>query len=118
MQLSDYEFWIDANLPPTLAIKIQDDFKVKAFSMFFLNLHLASDIEIFNLAKSKSNIIIITKDDDFINLVLLKKPPPLIIWLTIGNVTNKKLFEILKQNFINLFENLISSQNPFIQLEN
>ena len=94
------KFWIDAQLPPTLAQQSTQTFSVEAFSLKDLNLR-----EIFDKAKiaDVDNIVIITKDRDFIELVNRFDSPPQILWVTCGNVTNR----YLKLLFTNTFTNAL-----------
>ena len=57
MQLEDLEFWIDANLPSSLA------FGVSAISFNDLNLLTASDNHVYKLAAQSRNIVVITTKD-------------------------------------------------------
>jgi predicted nuclease of predicted toxin-antitoxin system len=41
------KIWIDAQLPPTLAIWLRETFQVEAFSLRDLGLRDARDVEIF-----------------------------------------------------------------------
>jgi predicted nuclease of predicted toxin-antitoxin system len=63
-----------------------------------LGLRDAEDLIIFNQAKAKKDIVIITKDEDFCELLNRLQAPPKIIWLTFGNCSNDKMKEILKRD--------------------
>jgi predicted nuclease of predicted toxin-antitoxin system len=86
--------WIDAQLPPTLACWITNNFEVEAVALRDLGLRDARDIEIFEAARV-ANAVIMTKDSDFIDLVCRLGTPPQILWLTCGNVTNRNLQQLL-----------------------
>jgi len=86
--------WIDAQLPPSLANWISNNFEVKAVSLKEISLRDAKDIEIFEAARF-ANAVIITKDSDFIDLVCRLGSPPQILWITCGNVTNSNLRQLL-----------------------
>ena len=117
MQLNEYVYWIDANLPPQTVAWLSDAFNVKAVHVFSINLLSADDNEIFEIAKnSKENIIIITKDEDFIELVLKKKSPPKIIWITAGNLSNKQLRMLLLDNFKNAIITLHNPREHFVEI--
>jgi predicted nuclease of predicted toxin-antitoxin system len=60
--------WVDAQLPPTLARWISDNFSVETSAVRDLGLRDAKDIEIFEAARI-DNFVIMTKDSDFIDLV-------------------------------------------------
>lgn len=91
-------FWIDAQLPPSLAPWLTETFEVKAIALRDLGLRDAEDIDIFQSAR-KEGIIIMTKDSDFIELVNRLGTPPQILWLTCGNVTNRNLKRLLSATF-------------------
>jgi predicted nuclease of predicted toxin-antitoxin system len=86
--------WIDAQLPPTLAVWIVETFEVTALSLRELGLRDAQDVEIFEAAK-QPGLVIMTKDSDFVDLVCRLGVPPQILWLTCGNVTNRNLRQLL-----------------------
>ena len=92
------EIWIDAQLPPSLAIHITRNFPVKAIHLYELSLHTASDTSVFKKAAKSAGVIILTKDEDFVELINRHKSPPKIIWLTIGNCSNARLKEFILKN--------------------
>lgn len=81
--------WIDAQLPPTLASWLTDNFDLEATA-----LRDGQDIEIFEAARV-ANAVIMTKDSDFVDLVCRLGTPPQILWLTCGNVTKRNLRQLL-----------------------
>lgn len=91
-------FWIDAQLPPSLAHWLTATFGVTAMALRDLGLTDAEDIDIFNMAK-REGIVIITKDSDFIELITRFGTPPQILWVTCGNVTNRNLKQIFTETF-------------------
>jgi predicted nuclease of predicted toxin-antitoxin system len=91
-------YWIDAQLPPLLASWLNETFDVEAYALRDLQLRDAEDLEIFQAAR-QVNAIIISKDNDFVELVLRKETPPQLLWLTCGNVTNKRLQALFVQLF-------------------
>jgi predicted nuclease of predicted toxin-antitoxin system len=92
------KFWIDAQLPPTLAEWLTENFEVEAYSIKSLGLRDSRDIDIFQTARN-SDVVIITKDIDFIQLVQRYGIPPQILWVTCGNVTNRNLKRIFSGAF-------------------
>jgi predicted nuclease of predicted toxin-antitoxin system len=95
------KIWIDAQLPPTLAIWLQETFQIEAFSLRDLGLRDARDVEIFEAAQAEDDeIVIMTKDSDFVDLVCRLGIPPQILWLTCGNVTNRNLKRLLLETFL------------------
>ena len=116
MQLNDFEYWIDANIPLTLATHLQNQYKINAYSFFYLGFLTLDDYSIFNFAKAKKNVIIITKDEDFVNWVILKSSPPRILWVTIGNVSNQVLFNKIFTSFETTINELLKPNISFIEL--
>lgn len=84
------KFWLDAQLPPQLAVWLAAEFHVEANSLRDLGLRDAADLEIFHQA-SQPGIVLISKDSDFVDLVSRFGPPPQLLWVTCGNVTNRRL---------------------------
>lgn len=69
MQPNNFEFWIDLNLPPSLAIWIVERHNILAKSFAELGFLEISDANVYKQAVNHPNIIIITtKDVDFIYL--------------------------------------------------
>lgn len=93
------KFWIDAQLPPSLAGWLSGTFSVDATSLRDLGLRDARDTEIFNAASYGEAIVIVTKDSDFVDLVTRLGKPPQILWVTCGNVTNRNLRLIFTKTF-------------------
>lgn len=92
-------FWVDAQLPPALAPWLTETFAVKAVSLKFIGLRDAEDTHIFQAARAEKNCVIISKDSDFIELVLKFGTPPQILWVTCGNLTNRRLRDVLTRVF-------------------
>lgn len=92
------EIWIDANLPPSLAGLITEYYGLKAYSFLYLNFLREADLSVFNKARQKENVILMTKDHDFAHLIERLGPPPKVLWITIGNANNILLKEIIIKN--------------------
>lgn len=86
--------WIDAQISPSMAAWIRDNYAVDAVAVRDLGLRDATDFEIYQAAR-KNQAVVMTKDSDFILLVDRLGPPPQIIWITCGNTSNARLKEIL-----------------------
>lgn len=84
------KFWVDAQLPPQLATWLGAEFGVEARSLRELGLRDAADLDIFQQARQRG-IVLISKDSDFVDLVSRFGPPPQLLWVTCGNVTNRRL---------------------------
>ncbi|NJK64340.1 MAG: DUF5615 family PIN-like protein [Synechococcaceae cyanobacterium SM2_3_1] len=99
-------FWIDAQLPPQMALWLTQTYGVTSVALRELGLRDARDTEIF-MAAREAQAVIMTKDIDFVDLVTRLGIPPQILWVTCGNVTNRRLREILSRTFpeaLNLLE--------------
>lgn len=107
--------WIDAQLSPSLALWINENFAgINAQSVRALGLRDANDREIFMQAKS-AGAIIMSKDDDFCKLLESVGPPPSIIWVTCGNSSNTRMRELLTKNLSTAIT-LIDSGEHLIEL--
>jgi predicted nuclease of predicted toxin-antitoxin system len=83
-------FWVDAQLPPQLASWLAAEFRIEASSLRDLGLRDAADREIFEQARQPGTVLI-SKDSDFVDLVSRFGAPPQLLWVTCGNVTNRRL---------------------------
>lgn len=82
-------FLIDAQLPPALAHWLVQQGHT-AQHVDDIGLREGEDTEIWNHALS-AGAIIVTKDDDFAERTARTASGPVIIWLRIGNATNRAL---------------------------
>ncbi|MBV8780058.1 MAG: DUF5615 family PIN-like protein [Phycisphaerae bacterium] len=101
-------FWLDAQLHPELAAWLGSNFKVVALALKEIQLHRATDIEIYNAARRFNEIVIITKDEDFVELIERKGAPPQLVWLSVGNLTKIELQIVLRKSFAQALEKLES----------
>jgi predicted nuclease of predicted toxin-antitoxin system len=84
-------FLVDAQLPPALARWIGER-GFSATPVRDLGLRDSDDGSIEQVAAT-GDWIVITKDDDFVERCLNSKSALRVIWLRIGNCTNKVLFD-------------------------
>ncbi|MEM9275495.1 MAG: DUF5615 family PIN-like protein [Cyanobacteria bacterium P01_F01_bin.143] len=110
------KIWIDAQLPPTLASWLTNNFNLEAAALRDLELRDAQDTEIFEAART-TNAVIMTKDSDFIDLVCRLGIPPQILWLTCGNVTNRNLRQLLTATLPDALELLLQG-NAIVEISN
>ena len=110
------KIWIDAQLPPTLATWLKNNFDLEAIALRDIELRDAQDIEIFEAAGT-ANAVIMTKDSDFIDLVCRLGTPPQILWLTCGNVTNRNLRRLLTATLPDALERLLQGE-AIIEISN
>lgn len=91
-----FEIWVDAQLPPALAVWLHEEYDALASHVEDLGLLNATDPEIFAAAaQATRRVVIVTKDSDFATLVERRGPPPQVVWLRCGNVSNSELRRIL-----------------------
>ncbi|PQJ10902.1 hypothetical protein CJD36_013100 [Flavipsychrobacter stenotrophus] len=105
------QIWIDAQLSPSLALWINQNFQsISAFALRDLGLRDAVDFEIFKQAKIQKATIM-TKDVDFLQLLEHHGPPPQIIWVTVGNTSNAKMSEILSKHLQTAIDLLLKGES-------
>ena len=116
-QLNEIEFWIDLNLPPKMAEWLSTNYKVAAKSFKELGFTEIDDTSVFKSAAQKNNIIIITtKDVDFINLQNDIGAPPKILYLNVGNISNKQLKQIIDKNFNEVIRLFTQTSNVLVEI--
>lgn len=116
-QTNELEFWIDLNLPPKLANWLIEGFNVNAKSFKELLFTDVPDVEVYKLAAKKSNMIIITtKDIDFSNYQNIVGAPPRILYLNIGNISNKDLKLLIEEKFEEILHLFLTTNDPLIEI--
>ena len=86
-------FLVDAQLPPALARWLTEQGNTTEH-VDDVGLRNSDDIVIWNYALS-SGAIIVTKDEDFAERTARTTSGPVIVWLRIGNATNRVLLQWL-----------------------
>jgi predicted nuclease of predicted toxin-antitoxin system len=92
------KFWLDAQLPPSLAKWLTETFGIEAAALRDLGLRDASDKEIFDAAR-QAGATVITKDSDFADLLFRLGAAPTIVWITCGNASNAHMKQLLEATF-------------------
>ena len=87
--------WLDNQLPPALAPWMRATLSVDCVPVRDLNLHRASDPEIFMAARD-AQVIVMTKDADFAGLLDQHGAPPQVILVTCGNTSNTRLRRLVE----------------------
>lgn len=119
MQPDSLEFWIDVNLPDTLAVWIKEDYGLEAKTFKELNFATTQDYEIFKKAAANPSVVIITtKDYDFVVMTDLPGILPKVLYMNVGNVTNKKLREIFDNYFAEAIKILAKTNQQLIEITN
>ena len=107
--------WLDAQLPPTLAAWLSDNFSIDCRAVRDLGLRDADDLTIFHAARAAGDVVILSKDSDFVDLALRLGTPPQILWLTCGNLTNRRLQSLLQEVFANAVT-LLAEGNSVVEI--
>jgi predicted nuclease of predicted toxin-antitoxin system len=117
MQQNKLEFWIDVNLPPVMADWIVEDFGISAKSFKELNFKTEIDITVFKIAAKRFNTIVITtKDIDFKNLSEDISLHPKILYLNVGNISNKILKEIVYKSLKEVIKIFSETDESLIEI--
>jgi len=87
------KFIVDAQLPPGLAKALRDAGE-EAVAVRDAGLLAATDSQIWDYALAQ-DAVIVTKDEDFVQRSLFSPQSPVILWLRVGNCTNRALQEKL-----------------------
>ena len=107
--------WIDAQLPPALARWLRDEWEVDAQHVQDLGLLSATDREILDSASSVGDVVIVTKDADFPALLQQRGPPAYVLWLRLGNVSNRDLKRLVLQAWPRA-RNLFLAGEPLVEI--
>lgn len=107
-------FWLDAQLLPQLAPWLTQRFGVEAHALREIGLRDASDRSIFAAARDAS-VVLVSKDIDFVDLVQQRGTPPQLLWVTCGNVTNRRLCAVFEATFPQALE-LLREGRPVVEI--
>ena len=86
---SDLRFIVDAQLPPALADYLRSR-GIAADHVNALGLGAESDAAIWRYA-IEARAVLVTKDEDFVTLARGSATTPGLVWIRIGNATNRAL---------------------------
>ena len=106
-------FLIDAQLPPALAHWLREQGHT-AEHVDDVGLSNAEDVAIWNRA-AQDGAIVITKDEDFAERAGRDESGPVIVWLRIGNSTNRALLHWLNPGWAEITE-LLESGSRLIEV--
>lgn len=90
-------FLVDAQLPPALARWLAER-GASATAVRDVGLRESDDGSIINFALS-GDWAILTKDEDLVRRCIGDSASPAVVWLRLGNCTNKVLFAWLEPSF-------------------
>jgi len=85
-------FLVDAQLPPSLAEALRQAGN-EAIHLIELGLLAATDHQIWDEAISRSAVLV-TKDRDFPLRRAAMNDGPAILWVRVGNISNRKLIDL------------------------
>lgn len=88
------KFIVDAQLPPGLA-RLLGDLGQEAVAVRDVGLREADDDPIWRYALARG-VVIVSKDEDFPERCLRSSAPPQVLWLHVGNCSNRALFAWLR----------------------
>ncbi|MCC7141605.1 MAG: DUF5615 family PIN-like protein [Candidatus Eisenbacteria bacterium] len=106
--------WLDAQLPPTIAGWLAEQFQVEALPVRELGLVRATDSDIFAQARV-ANAVVLTKDRDFVRLLEIHGAPPQVVWITCGNTSNSRLREVLLRSWP-IAARLLEAGEPLVEV--
>jgi predicted nuclease of predicted toxin-antitoxin system len=106
--------WVDAQLPPVLSRWIEEPQTIRAVHVSEVGLLAAEDPEIYEKARS-AGAVVLTKDEDFVQLQERRGAPPQVVWLTCGNLSNRKLKQLLLSRWERTIE-LLRAGEPLIEI--
>lgn len=107
-------YWIDAQLPPSLAPWLTATFGVEAYSVAYLGYREAEDEVIFQAARAPGAVVIF-KDADFLERLVRLGPPPRLLYVTCGNASKARMVDIFGQTFAEAHR-LLSSSEPVVEI--
>jgi predicted nuclease of predicted toxin-antitoxin system len=97
------KFLVDAQLPPLLAAWLSKRGH-EAFAVRDIGLRDADDLIIWNWAASEQAIVV-TKDEDF-SLLATKDLGVVVLWIRLGNVSNRLLLQRLEASWTEIVGHL------------
>lgn len=106
-------FLIDSQLPPGLARWLNQQGHT-ADHVEDLGLREAEDVAIWDHALM-SGAIIVTKDEDFAERTARTNAGPVIVWLRVGNSTNRALMKWLTPRWSEIIE-LLDAGNRLVEV--
>lgn len=104
--MQQLRFIVDTQLPPVLATYLRRKGFEATHTTNYPDAQFLSDAQIRVIAVEE-NRIIVTKDEDFADYYWAKGVPPRVLQLTLGNIRNNDLVDLIESNLpqvINLFK--------------
>jgi predicted nuclease of predicted toxin-antitoxin system len=105
---------VDAHLPPSLCKWLQTKGGVAVHLGALDNGLRLPDEFIWAYAK-ENQFVIITKDNDFFDRAILKGSPPQVIFIKVGNCSNKTLFTTLDRFWLHI-QNALAQGGALVEV--
>jgi predicted nuclease of predicted toxin-antitoxin system len=106
------KIWMDAQLSPALAVWVARTFDLECVAVRDLGHLDAEDVDIFFAARAASAVMM---NRDFVDLLDHHGPPPQIIWITLGNTTNRALREVFTRVLPEVIE-MVKAGEPLVEV--
>ena len=102
-----------------MLFRSRDEYKLKAKTFRELDFENTKDYEVFKQAALNPFVVVITtKDYDFVGMTELPNNLPKVLFMNIGNVTNKQLKEIFDNHFPEAIKLLSKTNQQLIEITN
>jgi predicted nuclease of predicted toxin-antitoxin system len=105
------KLWFDAQLPPAIAGWVASTFGVECEHIRGTSSAQADDHAIFAALRRPGQVIV----EDFADLVTRLDPPPQVLWVRIGNLTNRSLREYFGATLRSALE-LLRGGEPLVEM--
>jgi len=106
---------LDQNLSRRLLVDLEGTFPGST-QVALCGLDTASDATLWDFARAHG-FAVVTKDADFLELALLRGFPPKVILLNLGNVSNRRVREVLITQARNVSEFLLSASEGVLEID-
>ena len=107
------KFLFDANLSPSLAINLQDEFPG---SVHVEELALAAEDSKIWAYAAQNEFVIVSKDSDFHDRSSLSGHPPKVVWLRVGNCATETVETLLRERLADLRDFFEDTDKAFLVL--
>ena len=104
---------LDENLSRRIVPFLQTDFPGSS-QVALLDLESASDLEIWQHAKT-NGFVIVSRDSDFQERSLVAGHPPQVVWLKIPNRSKTAVLNILLEHRMEIEQSLLQENRPCVE---
>jgi len=103
------KFIVDAHIPKKLSLFLEWKGYDSIHTLDLPSQNRTKDSEINQISLDEKRVLI-SKDLDFIESLLISNKPYKLIYISTGNITNKKLLEIFGQNIEKIVELIVENR--------